>query len=258
MPVDHHLDIVAGFKNNKTFLQTAFCQQPFQLRNITEDKSDSWLRLMITSSSPGVLDNDHYKMRFLVEQEAKVSVSTQGYQRIFTMTNNASQQLAIEVMNGGSFTFLPHPVVPHASSSFSSANIIYLQQQHHLIWSDIITCGRKLSGEQFRFTRLHTVTSIYIEDKMVVRDNIFMEPAAFDIQGLGHLEGYTHQATFIFLDDVANMNDVSDQCYEILTGVEEIDFGLSLLQVNGLVIRILGNRAEQLFELNKTLAAAIG
>ena len=63
MPLDSHLHIIAAYKNGKTFLQHSFYRQPLKLANITEDKTGDWLRLMITSSSPGILDNDNYLIK---------------------------------------------------------------------------------------------------------------------------------------------------------------------------------------------------
>jgi len=133
MPLDNHLHITAGYKNGRTFLKRCFYKQPFKLANITENKSDGLLRLMITSSSPGILSNDDYKIGFEVEENANVHVTTQGYQRIFTMANAARQSMNVHVANNGSFTFLPHPNVPHEASSFSSLNNIYLQKKHNLV-----------------------------------------------------------------------------------------------------------------------------
>ena len=40
MQLDTHLHIVAGYKNDRSFLKIAY-KQPFKLANITEDKSDA-------------------------------------------------------------------------------------------------------------------------------------------------------------------------------------------------------------------------
>lgn len=257
MPLDNHLHIIAGYKNERTFLEYCFCKQPFKLANITEDKAGDLLRLMITSSSPGILDNDNYSVKVEVESNAKVYLITQGYQRIFTMANKASQLMNVEVKNNASFCFLPHPNVPHERSSFSSINNIYLNRHHHLLWSDIITCGRKLSGEVFKFSRYHNITNVLLNHKLVVKENVLLEPLIRNVHALGQLEGYTHQSTLLFINDKANMKKISAACNEILFGVEEITFGISMLPVNGLIIRILGHKGEQLFDLNNKIASII-
>ncbi|MEO6636896.1 MAG: urease accessory protein UreD [Ginsengibacter sp.] len=257
MQLNSHLNIVAGHKHDKSFLKSAYHKQPFKLADITEDKSGNALRLMITSSSPGVLDNDEYFIEILVEENACLHLTTQGYQRLFTMSNKASQRLDLRLDNNASCYFLPHPNVPHALSNFSAINNIHLQAVHNLIWSEVITCGRKLSGEEFQFTKYHNVTNIFVEQKLVVKENVFLQPATMDVASLGQLEGYTHQSTLIFLNNYVNMQEIANVAETLLSGKDDLIFGISLLPVNGLIFRQLGYKAEQLFNNNNRLAQLI-
>ncbi len=257
MPLDNHLHITAGYKNDHMFLKQCFYKQPFKLVNITENKSDGLLRLMITSSSPGILSNDDFKIEIEVEENANVRLTTQGYQRLFTMANAARQSMNVHIANNGSFTFLPHPTVPHEASSFSSFNDIFLQKKHNLVWSEIITCGRKLSGEEFKFTRFQNVTNVYLNKKLVVKENVLLEPSKRNIHAIGQLEGYTHQSTLLFLNDGISTEEIMKEGNKLLSGIEGITFGISLLPVNGLVFRLLGFKGEQLFNCNNKLAALI-
>ncbi len=257
MPLGQHLHIIAGYKNNKTYLEYCFYKQPFKLANITENKTGDSLRLMITSSSPGILDNDNYSIKVEVKSNAKVYLATQSYQRIFSMANKASQYMNVDLENNASFYFLPHPGVPHKGSSFSSINNIYLNTHHHLVWSDIITCGRKLSGEAFTFSRYHNITNIYLDNKLVVKENVLLEPLVRNVQLIGQLEGFTHQSTLLFINDKADMEKIAACCNEILFGIEDITFGISMLSINGLIFRILGYKGEQLFDLNNKIASVI-
>lgn len=255
--MNSHLHIIAGYKDMKTFLKHSYCNQPFKLANITENKADGLLRLMVTSSSPGVLDNDNYIIEIEIEENASAHLTTQGYQRLFTMSNKASQSMNVRVKNNGSFCFLPHPNVPHKASNFSSVNNIFLCKKHNLIWSEIITCGRKLSGEEFKFTRFQNVTNVYIDHKLVVKENVILEPLKKDVHAIGQLEGYTHQSTLLFINDHADMKKLLKECHQFLSGIEDITFGISMLPVNGLIIRILGQKGEKLFNCNNKLASLI-
>ena len=256
MPLDNHLHITAAHKNKTTFLKQCYYKQPFKLANITENKSDGLLRLMLTSSSPGILSNDNYNIKIDIEENAQVHLTTQGYQRLFAMKNKASQSIEVLVENG-SLIFLPHPNVPHNTSHFSSVNNIYLHQKHNLIWSEIITCGRKLSGEEFKFTRFQNITNVYLNKKLVVKENVLLEPGKRNIQALGQLEGYTHQSTLLFINDDADMKKIIEECTQILSEIEDIMFGVSMLPVNGLIFRILGYKGEQLFNCNNKIASVI-
>jgi urease accessory protein len=89
----------------------------------------------------------------------------------------------------------------------------------------------------------------------VIRENVLLEPLITDVLALGQLEGYTHQSTLLFINDKVGTEKISAHCNEILSGGKDIAFGISGLPVNGLIIRVLGYKAEQLFDLNNKIAS---
>ena len=84
-----------------------------------------------------------------------------------------------------------------------------------------------------------------------------MQPILVDVQAMGQLEGYTHQASFIFLHDQADMKLFCDEVYDFLMSKNEIAFGVSVTHCNGLLVRILGYKAEQLYTYLKNIASLI-
>jgi urease accessory protein len=46
-----------------------FVHKPFKLADITEDRSEKTLRLMMMTSSPGILDGDEYNIQIEVEED---------------------------------------------------------------------------------------------------------------------------------------------------------------------------------------------
>lgn len=251
------LQITAGFKNNKTYLKKSFCSQPFKLGNVTEDRTKRLMKLMIMSSSPGILDNDNYEINIDVEEEAELQLSTQGYQRLFSMQNGAMQTINVCLQNNASFCYLPHPCVPHKASVYSGINNIYLSNDHCLLWSDIITCGRKLCNEEFQFTLFKNVTSVFVEGKLVIKEKIFLEPLKRNISVIGQMEQFTHQSSLLYINNKVEIEYVIQECKEVLSAVEGIEFGISALPVKGFMVRMLGYKGEQLFEIHNRLASLI-
>lgn len=231
---------IAVAARQTTYLKDCYFTHPFKVASIREDRLNPGLRLMIMSSSPGVLSNDRYEVNIDVYEGAALELVTQGYQRLFTMQNFASQQVNISLKENTSFIYLPHPAVPHSGSSFATVNNIHLQGSHNLVWSEILTCGRKLSGEIFLFNRYQSLTSIYIYDRLVIRENLLLEPDKRNPSTTGQLEGYTHQSGLLFINDRAEIEPLIDACRSLLSVVGGISFGVSLLPVNGLIVRILG------------------
>jgi urease accessory protein len=250
------LQIHTAIRSGKTFLKNSFCNQPFKLADVTEGYAMNDLHLIIMSSSPGILDGDEYQINIELDEESRLHLENQSYQRLFQMKTGASQTLQVKMQRGSHLKYLQHPVVPHESSKFVSKNRIYLQNDCSLLWGEVLTSGRKLNGESFIFSSYHNITEIFLNDKLVVKENLLIKPSMLDIQSIGMLEGFTHQATLICLNEHLPVKDLIQMIRKDFDN-KEIEFGITELSVNGLIIRMLGNKAEQLFDLNKKFAAVL-
>ena len=251
------LHIQVGLSGDRTFLRSAFCTTPLKVANITENKKAHLLELMIMSSSPGILDGDQHQLKIDLDAGAMLKLHTQSYQRLFNMKEAASQSMQVNMQPGSSFCFLPHPTVPHKSSSFTATTRINLSENCNLILGEILTCGRKLNGEIFSFSKYHSVTEIFLHGKLVIKENLVVIPSATNLNAIGQWEAYTHQASLVYLDENAPVTELIKTIQEILSPQNEIIFGISQAPGNGLVIRILGQKAEQLFECLKTVSEVL-
>lgn len=248
------LHIQAAWRNGKTILKNSFHTPPFKLADITEDKNDPVLYLMLMSSSPGILDNDDYKISIELDEDCSVELQTQSYQRLFQMKSGAKQELQLRMGRGSSFIFLPYPSVPHESSVFSSKNTFHLSADCLLIFGEVLTCGRKLNGEVFRFSRYHTITEIFLSGKLIVKENLMVAPALTDVNAIGQLEGYTHQASFMCVGNMFPVDPFIEDIHGLLLHEQNISFGISALPCSGFIVRLMGYKAEQLYDMLKLIA----
>ncbi|MFT3682564.1 MAG: urease accessory protein UreD [Ferruginibacter sp.] len=251
------LHIQVADRGGCSYLKQAFFTTPFKVANITEDKKSKHLQLMLMSASPGILDGDVYDLKIEVEENCSLQLHTQAYQRLFNMKQGASQQLDVHVAPGASFNFLPHPSVPHKQSSFIGRNNFYLGNNSTLLFGEVLTCGRKLNGELFKFTKYHSITQVFVSNKLVIKENLLMQPSLVDVNSIGQLEGYTHQASMIWLDEFADVKQLQEQLVEMLSAEVNIEYGVTMAPVNGLIIRLLGNGAEQLYDCLQRISKII-
>ena len=93
--------------------------------------------------------------------------------------------------------------------------------------------------------------------KLVIKENLLIDPSLINVNVTGQLEGFTHQASFIFLNEDAPVNNLIGEISNYLLIEEEIMFGISAAPVNGLVVRLLGYKAEQLHACLKIIAEKI-
>ena len=248
------LHIQVGDRDGCSYLKKACFTPPFKVANITEDKTAQQLHLALMSSSPGILDGDEYRIKIEVEQNCSLQLHTQAYQRLFHMKQGATQQLNVQVANGSSFCYLPHPSVPHEQSIFTNNNNFYLGNNTQFIFGEILTCGRKLNGEAFLFSKYHSITKVFINQKLVIKENLLIQPALINVYAIGQLEGYTHQASLIYLQPAVDCKTLQTTIIELLSAEKNIQLGTTAAPVNGLIIRLLGHGAEQLYDCLKRIA----
>ncbi len=247
------LHIQTTLSNGSTKLGNCYFSPPFKVMNITEDKQGRELHLMLMSSSPGILDGDEYELQVDVVENGSLQLHTQAYQRLFNMKEGAKQTMEVHLKEGSSFTYLPHPSVPHESSIFTARNNIYLSSNSQLVWGEILTCGRKLNGEVFTFSKYHSITQVFLHNKLIIKENLLVQPILLNPNSMGQLAGFTHQASLIVMNNGTG-TALADAVHGYLEPQTGIDFGVSITQTGSLLVRILGNRAEQLYNSLKGIA----
>lgn len=248
--MNSHLNIIAGYKQSKSYVKDLYVTLPFRVVSVGQLKNDNKLYQMIMSSSPGILDGDHYKLQITLEKGAALQLQSQSYQRLFNMKGQAAQELNVLMEDETSFAYVPHPIVPHEASNFKSVAKIHIGKKSNIIISEIITCGRKHHGEVFKLRRFQNLMEIYHENKLAVKDNVVIQPDLIPIESIGNLEQYTHQGTLIFYSTKENINK-EDLVEKIIHATEnlqkEVEIGISTMEGNGFVLRAVGYGGEIMY-----------
>jgi urease accessory protein len=258
MALNAALHIHTASRNGKSVLKHSYCTPPFKIADITEDKRQSRLDLMLMSSSPGMLDGDKYDVLIDIGEHCALQLTTQSYQRLYNMKHGALHTMVVQLGKGASFSYLPHPAVPHEGSDYRANNKIYLCDDSTLLWTELVNCGRKLNGELFRFRQYHSTTEIFLNHRLVVKENLLINPSEMNIAGTGFMEGFTHQATLLYIKQNIDVKELGSVLDDHLSSQQNITYGITALQVSGLLVRIMGYSAEQLFDSIKQLASIIG
>lgn len=247
MALKAKLHIETALRGETTFLKSSFHAPPFKIANVSEGKAQ--LKLMLMNASPGVLDGDEYFLQIHVAAGCSLMLQTQSYQRLFQMQQGAIQSMHVIVSDNASFFYLPHPTVPHQDAIFKACNKIMLTKSSSLIWGEVISCGRKMNGEIFAFSTYHSITEIWVDNKLAIKENVLLQPAKTSLTGIGQLEGYTHQASLICITEKLSVDAAIEKLLPYLEQQKQLAFGITALPVTGMLIRLMGYKAEQLFTL---------
>ena len=244
--------IRVAMRNGISYLASSYFTPPFKVANITEDRSVNDLHLMLMCSSPGVLDKDDTFFQVELDAYSRLRLHTQSYQRLFRMEEGACQSMEVRLGKGACFCWLPHPCVPHEQAIYMGRNKVFMSEGSQLIWGEVLTCGRKLNGEIFGFSKYHVRTEVFIHGQLALMENVCLRPSVLSVEALGQMEGFTHQGSLLCVGD--GFGTRREEVESCLLGVEGIAYGVSEGPAGSLVVRILGNKAEPLYEVLKRMA----
>lgn len=152
------------------------------------------------------------------------------------------------------FCYYPQPVIPYAQSAFESDIKIHLKDESSKFFlMEIISCGRKASGERFQYRKYASKVSIWRSSSLIYRDNTRYELEKMDMEGNGIYESYTHMAN-IFL--TGGSEELQQNIWEILEQEPECNGGVTKLVQNDLAVRIFRQRAQKQQEVAEKIKAA--
>lgn len=251
------LQIEAAVRGGDTYLRRCYYTKPFKVADIS-GRSANGLHLAIMTASPGILDGDDHNINIKLGEAAVLQLYTQAYQRIFTMQGGARQRFYVEMGRGSSLCYLPHPTVPHIHSVFDGASCIQLSDDCHLIWGEIITCGRKLSGEVFRCKYFQSTLEVYKGSRLLFKDVTVLQPEIIVPGVIGQWEGYTHQGAILLYGGRQDVNGLEDEIHNLVSAEENITAGISRTASGASLLRVLGQGGEQLHALFRKVASLAG
>ncbi|MCX2961545.1 urease accessory protein UreD [Rodentibacter caecimuris] len=252
--------------NGKTQLAEYFATPPFKVM-ILPHYSGSWrqgLNAMQMSSSPGVLAGDRLNIQISLAKSTALSLNTQAFTRVQSMnTGDCAEQLTqIHLAEGSRLFYLPHPLVLHKDSAFKQKTLIEMCEKAELIYGEIIAVGRVLNDERFAFRRFSSHLKIYTlqndgKKRPLVSDCIQWQPSAMNLTALSQMENYSHQGSLIYLNlgkSAVELKAVLQSIHTQIAEVKNMLVGASLLNEGGMMLRVLGHRAEQIQTLFQEIA----
>lgn len=248
-------------QSGKTQLAEYFATPPFKVITLPS-YDDAWangLNAMQMSSSPGVLAGDVLEIDISLAKLTALSLNTQAFTRVQAMNegDSAEQITRIALAENSRLFYLPHPLVLHKDSAFKQQTQIEMDEQSALIYGEIVAIGRVLNDERFAFRQFSSHLKIYAlqndgKKRPLVSDCIQWLPSKMDLTALSQMENYSHQGSLTYLNLAKNNAEIKQQVQALQQQFMEeqgLLIGISQLNEYGLMVRVLGCRAEQIQNL---------
>jgi urease accessory protein len=242
---------------------------PFKVAKSFKDARSSGLNIIIMNASAGVMEGDMYAIDVKVGPRSKLTLTNQSYNKIHKMKEGkATQHAHLAVGKGATLSYLPEPTIPFEHANFETHLQIHLEEDASLTAWDIVSCGRCKSGEQFKFKNYLSRTEIFDSGRYVYVDQCRFAPDKMPLAGIGYFEGYSHFGSMMLWgQDNQGMcpgeQDIHSRLARVLdleSQVEhgsQVELGWTQVHTKGIVVRCLGNGAERIKRVFKTISGMI-
>lgn len=196
----------------------------------------------------GYVEGEKYRNSVYLKEDARAIVTTQAATKVYKCLKGykTEQETDIKLEKGSVLEYIMDSVILYRYAEYKQKNNIYLTSSSTLIYSDAITSGWSPEGNKFQYNNLQLSTKIYVDDRLVLLDNLLINPKEDDVTALGYFEGYENLGTLIVIDYRIS-KEVIDLLRMKLNKLElPISYGISLLEENGFVLRVLGNLTQNI------------
>lgn len=242
--------------DGNTYPAEVFYSAPYKLTNYFR-LDDGGIEYIVMNASAGIMAHDRYQMKIEVAAATSLTISSQSFEKIHRMEHgDACREVKIILQTGSLLKYLPLPTIPYQASAFRGTTQIDLADaSSKLFYLDVIGSGRHARGERYQYKSFQSSTEVRLAGKLIFRDNnCFIPNLAMPTQ-LGVLENYEYLANLLiygFKLNPAMMDGLNEQLR-----ISNLDAAISELHGAGYLVRILANRAEDIYALIKEIERLI-
>lgn len=249
------LTLSTEYKYDKTNIKDLFCNPPYRIMSPFMDGDKMEVCLM--SSSAGFLGGDEFSLRLEVGDNCNLTFVSQSYEKILdTGDKQASKLLDAWIGNNALLKYVPYPAIPFAGSKYEAKNTIHLSGDSTFVYSDIFSCGRVGMGERYGLKSYKAYTKVFVDNALAYADNTMIVPDRINYSALGLWGEYTHNSMlYIYSPNEEVLKKIVEEGRNIATE-SEIYSGITYC-AKGIVMRSMGYSGEELYKLNKKIAALV-
>ena len=242
------VDVVIENRNNETVITNKRFYGLVKVSPTIHLDSEKISTYFLLGLGGGYVEGEKYRYSFTLRNGSRAIITTQAATKIYKCLNGiqTEQENRINLEENSILEYITDPVILYKDAIYKQENDIYMDETATLIYTDGITSGWSPTGDEFQYSRVQLNTNIYINNKIVLLDNLIINPKKDDVKGIGYFEGYNNFGTLIVINK--DIND--DIICEMRRAVSELNlpiyFGISELEVNGFVLRVLGNLTQHI------------
>lgn len=241
-------EIVLERKNENTVISEKRFDGLIKISPTIHLDSEKISTYFILGLGGGYVEGEKYKYSINLKEDSRTIITTQASTKVYKCENGkkTEQETLINLDKNSILEYITDSVILYKNAIYKQVNNIYMDESATLIYSDGITSGWSKEGAEFQYNSVQLKSNLYVNNKLVLLDNLLVNPREDDVTKLGFFEGYQHFGTLVVINKNINVKIIEKLRNEIKNLNLPIYFGISEIEINGFVLRVLGNLTQNI------------
>ncbi len=159
----------------RTVVSTALAHSPMRLLTPRNHGHAAWVYTSLFGD--GLVDGDQLSLEVRVAAGATALLSSRGNTRIYRSPQGCRSVLSARVEKGALLILVPDPTTCYTGARFEQRQDIHLAPEASLILMDLVTTGRRATGERWDFSRFSSSLGVYREGRALFDERWLLDPA---------------------------------------------------------------------------------
>ena len=183
-------EIVLEKKNEKTVISEKRFNGLIKLSPTIHLDSEKISTYFIVGLGGGYIEGEKYKYSINLKEDTRSIITTQASTKVYKCVHGekVEQETLINLHKNSILEYITDSVILYKDAIYKQVNYIYMDESSTLIYSDGITSGWSKEGEKFQYSSVQLKTKVYVNNKIVLLDNLLINPRKDDVTKLGFFE----------------------------------------------------------------------
>jgi urease accessory protein len=172
-------DIVVRAPRDASVVTRTFASSPLRLLNPSNHGRAAWI--YTSTFGGGLVDGDDIRIAIDVGPGAAAYLSTQSATKVYRSPGGTASDVHATIDRGGLLVVAPDPIVPFTGARFRQTQRYDLADDAGLVFVDVLTCGRRASGERWGFAAFESRLEVRIDGCLRILDVLSLREADGDL-----------------------------------------------------------------------------
>ncbi|MGN0363488.1 MAG: urease accessory protein UreD [Bilifractor sp.] len=212
----------------------------------------------LISTGGGFTEGEQYLQNVTMDDHCHVILTTQTPNYVYKCENGGltTQNNLVHIGEDSFLEYYIDETIPYAHARFRQNTEIRMGRGSRLIFTDGLTAGWSDDETPFQYNDIGLKTRIWMEDHLLLNDFLLIDPSQCPMQEIGCFEEAQYYNSAVIIDEQAGpemLEKMRAFLNKHFSASGTIRYGLSLLDQNGIILRILGQSIEE----NRSLLYAL-